>query len=95
MLHFKVSIVQSFLLCVYYFTLSITVVLEDILEQAFGFDNVLSGINRGIFGVPSEKKTEIEELVEVLESQNPTPQPTLCLEKVLKEHNFWLIIASY
>ncbi|KAK4393826.1 Fibrillin protein 5 [Sesamum angolense] len=43
----------------------------------------LQGINRGIFGVPSAKKAEIEELVELLESQNPTPKPTQCLEKVL------------
>ncbi|KAL6578111.1 hypothetical protein OROMI_010439 [Orobanche minor] len=30
----------------------------------------------------SSKKSEIQNLVELLESQNPTPQPTLCLEKV-------------
>ncbi|XP_008784151.2 fibrillin protein 5 homolog isoform X1 [Phoenix dactylifera] len=36
----------------------------------------LEGVNRGIFGVPSAKKLEIEGLVELLESQNPTPQPT-------------------
>ncbi|KAL0379174.1 UNVERIFIED_CONTAM: Fibrillin protein 5 [Sesamum radiatum] len=41
----------------------------------------LQGINRGIFGVPSAKKAEIEELVELLESQNPTPKPTQCVEK--------------
>ncbi|XP_015867268.2 fibrillin-5, chloroplastic isoform X1 [Ziziphus jujuba] len=42
----------------------------------------LEGINRGIFGVPSAKKTEIEDLVKMLESQNPTPDPSLNLEKV-------------
>ncbi|XVF14977.1 hypothetical protein REPUB_Repub09cG0108600 [Reevesia pubescens] len=42
----------------------------------------LNGINRGIFGVPSSKKSDIEALVKVLESQNPTPDPTLNLEKV-------------
>ncbi|KAL6223121.1 hypothetical protein ACLB2K_006511 [Fragaria x ananassa] len=42
----------------------------------------LQGINRGIFGVPSAKKSEIEGLVEQLESQNPTPDPTVNLEKV-------------
>ncbi|KAK9949960.1 hypothetical protein M0R45_005467 [Rubus argutus] len=42
----------------------------------------LEGINRGIFGVPSAKKFEIEGLVKQLESQNPTPDPTLNLEKV-------------
>ncbi|PIN11569.1 hypothetical protein CDL12_15827 [Handroanthus impetiginosus] len=51
----------------------------------------LEGINRGIFGVPSEKKTEIEKLVELLESQNPTPEPTLCLEKVA---GAWKLIYS-
>ncbi|XP_022773841.1 probable plastid-lipid-associated protein 7, chloroplastic [Durio zibethinus] len=40
------------------------------------------GINRGIFGVPSSKKSDIETLVKLLESQNPTPDPTLNLEKV-------------
>lgn len=40
------------------------------------------GINRGIFGVTSAKKTEILKLVELLESQNPNPEPTSCLEKV-------------
>ncbi|KAL6276856.1 hypothetical protein ACE6H2_020457 [Prunus campanulata] len=41
----------------------------------------LEGINRGIFGVPSAKKAEIEALVKQLESQNPTPDPILNLEK--------------
>ncbi|KAI3451478.1 hypothetical protein Pfo_008143 [Paulownia fortunei] len=51
----------------------------------------LQGINRGIFGVPSANKTEIENLVELLESQNPTPEPTLCLEKVA---GAWKLIYS-
>ncbi|GLT70411.1 hypothetical protein SLA2020_424930 [Shorea laevis] len=42
----------------------------------------LNGINRGIFGVPSTKKFKIEGLVKLLESQNPTPDPTLNLDKV-------------
>ncbi|KAE8702136.1 putative plastid-lipid-associated protein 7 [Hibiscus syriacus] len=42
----------------------------------------LQGINRGIFGVASSKKSDIEELVKLLEFQNPTPDPTLNLEKV-------------
>ncbi|KAA8531009.1 hypothetical protein F0562_005701 [Nyssa sinensis] len=42
----------------------------------------VQGINRGIFGVPSAKKSEIEGLVKLLESQNPTPNPTIYLEKV-------------
>ncbi|KAL1806482.1 hypothetical protein ACET3Z_029550 [Daucus carota] len=44
--------------------------------------HILQGINRGIFGVPMEKKTEIEDLVKLLESQNPTPDPTQNLKKV-------------
>lgn len=44
--------------------------------------NVIKVINRGIFGVPSAKKSAILGLVELLESQNPTPDPTLNLEKV-------------
>lgn len=46
------------------------------------------GINRGIFGVPSAKKTEIEDLVKMLESQNPTPDPSLNLEKVYPSEIF-------
>lgn len=42
----------------------------------------MQGINRGIFGVPSAKKSEIEGLVKHLEFLNPTPDPTLNLEKV-------------
>lgn len=42
----------------------------------------LQGVNRGIFGVPSTKKSEIEGLVKLLESMNPTPEPTLFLDKV-------------
>ncbi|KAF5957855.1 hypothetical protein HYC85_005080 [Camellia sinensis] len=42
----------------------------------------LQGINRGIFGVPSAKKSEIEGLVKLLESMNPTPDPTLFLDKL-------------
>ncbi|RYR53406.1 hypothetical protein Ahy_A06g028486 [Arachis hypogaea] len=43
----------------------------------------VEGINRGIFGLPSAKKFEIESLVQQLESQNPTPEPTLELDKRL------------
>ncbi|GMY12312.1 probable plastid-lipid-associated protein 7, chloroplastic [Fagus crenata] len=42
----------------------------------------LQGVNRGIFGIPSAKKSGIEDLVKLLESQNPTPDPTLNLDKV-------------
>lgn len=40
------------------------------------------GVNRGIFGVTSAKKSEIEGLVKLLESQNPTLDPTTSLDKV-------------
>lgn len=43
---------------------------------------IYQGINRGIFGVPSAKKAWIEGLVKLLEAQNPTPNPTLSMEKV-------------
>ncbi|XP_059645581.1 fibrillin-5, chloroplastic isoform X2 [Cornus florida] len=43
----------------------------------------LKGINRGIFGVPSAKKSEIEGLVKLLESQNQIPEPTLYLDKLV------------
>lgn len=42
----------------------------------------VQGVNRGIFGMPSAKKSEIEGLVKLLESQNPTPDPAVKLEKV-------------
>lgn len=53
--------------------------------------DILQGINRGIFGVPTEKKSEIEYLVELLESQNPTPDPTQNLEKV---DGYWKLLYS-
>ncbi|OMO55857.1 hypothetical protein CCACVL1_26952, partial [Corchorus capsularis] len=46
------------------------------------FYQAVQGINRGIFGVQSARKSEIEELVELLESRNPTPDPALHLDKV-------------
>ncbi|KAI8540679.1 hypothetical protein RHMOL_Rhmol08G0004800 [Rhododendron molle] len=51
----------------------------------------IQGINRGIFGVPSAKKSEIEGLVKQLETRNPTPEPTLFLEKV---GGCWKLIYS-
>ncbi|XP_048128102.1 fibrillin-5, chloroplastic isoform X1 [Rhodamnia argentea] len=47
-----------------------------------GLYQAVHGLNRGIFGVPSAKKSEIEGLVRQLESQNPTPNPTANLDKV-------------
>ncbi|XWS41393.1 hypothetical protein CRYUN_Cryun17cG0078100 [Craigia yunnanensis] len=51
----------------------------------------VQGINRGIFGVPSSKKSDIEALVKLLESQNPTPDPTMILEKV---SGCWKLVYS-
>ncbi|MCL7041914.1 hypothetical protein MKW94_002241, partial [Papaver nudicaule] len=51
----------------------------------------LQGINRGIFGATSAKKSEIECLVKELESQNPTPDPTQNLDKV---SGSWKLIYS-
>uniref|UniRef100_A0A7N0TSZ6 Plastid lipid-associated protein/fibrillin conserved domain-containing protein n=1 Tax=Kalanchoe fedtschenkoi TaxID=63787 RepID=A0A7N0TSZ6_KALFE len=42
----------------------------------------VQGINRGIFGLTSEKKLEIERLLKLLESQNPTAEPTANLDKL-------------
>lgn len=53
--------------------------------------HALQGINRGIFGVSSDKKIEIEEFVKQLESQNPTREPTLSLDKVAGN---WKLIYS-
>lgn len=52
----------------------------------------LEGINRGIFGVTSAKKLEIQGLVELLESQNPTPQPTDYL--LNKVDGCWKLVYS-
>ncbi|MCD7457644.1 Fibrillin-5, chloroplastic [Datura stramonium] len=53
--------------------------------------HALQGMNRGIFGISSDKKCEIEELVKQLESQNPTLEPTLSLDKVAGS---WKLIYS-
>ncbi|KAF8377164.1 hypothetical protein HHK36_030537 [Tetracentron sinense] len=55
---------------------------KTLAQIKVGLNQALQGINRGIFGVPSAKKSEIESLVELLEFQNPTPYPTQNLEKV-------------
>ncbi|KAD6796194.1 hypothetical protein E3N88_07090 [Mikania micrantha] len=54
-------------------------------------NNKLQGINRGIFGIPTEKKSEIEDMVKVLESLNPNPNPTLDLDKL---GGCWKLIYS-
>ncbi|XP_020107065.1 probable plastid-lipid-associated protein 7, chloroplastic [Ananas comosus] len=47
--------------------------VDEIKQTLYG---ALRGIDRGVFGVTSKKKSEIEALVEQLERWNPTPQPT-------------------
>ncbi|KAI7737175.1 hypothetical protein M8C21_009014 [Ambrosia artemisiifolia] len=54
-------------------------------------NHTLQGLNRGIFGIPSEKKSEIEEMVMMLESLNPNPNPTGDLDKV---GGCWKLIYS-
>lgn len=51
----------------------------------------MEGINRGVFGVTSAKKREIEDLVLILEANNPTPNPALSLDKV---SGCWKLIYS-
>ncbi|KAG9444324.1 hypothetical protein H6P81_015664 [Aristolochia fimbriata] len=51
----------------------------------------IEGINRGIFGIPSTKKAEIANLAKLLESRNPTPEPTENLDKV---KGCWKLVYS-
>ncbi|XP_048557459.1 fibrillin protein 5 homolog [Triticum urartu] len=52
----------------------------------------LEGIDRGIFGITSAKRSEIHALVELLESRNPTPNPTDKLHD--KVDGCWRLIYS-
>ncbi|WCJ31629.1 hypothetical protein M5689_013107 [Euphorbia peplus] len=54
---------------------------REVLQIKQHLNHALQGSNRGIFGVPSAKKSEIHALLELLESHNPTPHPTLHLHK--------------
>ncbi|XP_020215784.1 probable plastid-lipid-associated protein 7, chloroplastic isoform X1 [Cajanus cajan] len=56
--------------------------LETLAQKKIEIYQAVEGINRGIFGIPSAKKSEIESLVKQLESLNPNPYPTLELDKV-------------
>lgn len=56
--------------------------LETLPKLKTQLFEALRGINRGIFGVTSAKKSEIERLIKLLESVNLTPEPTLFLDKV-------------
>lgn len=50
------------------------------------------GVDRGIFGITSAKRSEIHGLVELLESRNPTPDPTDKLQD--KVDGCWKLIYS-
>ncbi|KAM0939845.1 putative plastid-lipid-associated protein [Dioscorea sansibarensis] len=65
---------------------------EAIDETKASLYRALQGTNRGIFGVQSAKKSEIEELVKLLESMNPTPHPTDKLQD--KVDGWWKLIYS-
>ncbi|GJN27653.1 hypothetical protein PR202_gb15694 [Eleusine coracana subsp. coracana] len=52
----------------------------------------LEGADRGIFGMTSAKRSEIHGLVELLESRNPTPEPTANLQE--KVDGCWKLIYS-
>lgn len=64
------------------------ITVSHIKEELY---EALKGINRGIFGVKSDKKTEIEGLVKLLECRNPTPEPTGELDKI---GGCWKLIYS-
>lgn len=51
----------------------------------------LEGLNRGIFGVQSAQRQEIENLLQLLEASNPCPRPTETLNKVKGE---WRLLYS-
>mmetsp|Transcript_14304 Transcript_14304/g.46982 ORF Transcript_14304/g.46982 Transcript_14304/m.46982 type:complete len:260 (+) Transcript_14304:1-780(+) len=53
--------------------------VEAAKEELFA---ALEGQERGIFGLTSEKRREIEELVEAVVAYNPLPEPTARLEEV-------------
>ncbi|XP_017621000.1 fibrillin protein 5 homolog [Gossypium arboreum] len=55
---------------------------DDVLQDPNTLSHLKTELLQGIFGVPSSKKYDIEALVKLLESHNPTPDPTLNLEKV-------------
>ncbi|CAJ1937901.1 unnamed protein product [Sphenostylis stenocarpa] len=65
--------------------------LETLAQKKRELYQAVEGINRGIFGMPSAKKSEIESLVQQLESLNPTPYPTQELEMVA---GCWRLVYS-
>ncbi|CAI9109061.1 OLC1v1008798C1 [Oldenlandia corymbosa var. corymbosa] len=64
---------------------------ETVQQTKSSLYEALEGINRGIFGVPSEKKAVIEKMVKQLESLNPNPEPTTNLEKMA---GTWKLVYS-
>jgi hypothetical protein len=55
----------------------------------------LEGVDRGIFGMTSAQRSEVHRLVELLESRNPTPEPTAELrEKVREQSCSWQHLNS-
>nr|VDC85753.1 unnamed protein product [Brassica oleracea] len=64
------------------------ITVSQIKEELY---EALKGINRGIFGVKSDKKAEIEGLVKLLECRNPTPEPTGELDMI---GGCWKLIYS-
>ncbi|PUZ47135.1 hypothetical protein GQ55_7G139200 [Panicum hallii var. hallii] len=52
----------------------------------------LEGVDRGIFGMTSAQRSEVHRLVELLESRNPTPEPTAELRE--KVDGCWKLIYS-
>ncbi|CAF2119089.1 BnaA03g55880D [Brassica napus] len=64
------------------------ITVSQIKEELY---EALQGINRGVFGVKSDKKAEIEGLVKLLECRNPTPEPTGELDKI---GGCWKLIYS-
>ncbi|KAG5029782.1 hypothetical protein JHK87_013296 [Glycine soja] len=65
--------------------------LETLAQKKRELCQAVEGINRGIFGIPATTKSEIERLVKQIESLNPTPCPTLELEKVA---GCWRLVYS-
>ncbi|KAL6652881.1 hypothetical protein ACP70R_011806 [Stipagrostis hirtigluma subsp. patula] len=63
--------------------------LSDVKAELY---RALEGANRGIFGMTSAKRSEIHELVELIESRNPTPEPTVELQD--KVDGCWKLIYS-
>ncbi|CAM6100688.1 unnamed protein product [Calypogeia fissa] len=62
--------------------------VQDVKSALIG---ALEGVNRGIFGVSSLKKAEIDNLLTALEALNPSPRPTENLDMVKGE---WRLLYS-